>query len=243
METQSLETKSVDNDDNQNTNSKEEDKICDDIVKQVFEREAYLNHEYYREFISRFNPCTRITPMKTIEEKFDDISSYLWSTCNPNYQYFQKSRKLNGFKMRKLFENFRDSAINDFGLPEMVSLPLGPKGTDISERKLNKAIEYRDAMRVFEGDDDTVVSYRNVDHNKSEAKLIYMYVEELIIKYNFKEQLKYERATSYYVGEYRSLEKIYHRIMGYTDERNELRKKNAVLYLEACLVPSEQEND
>ena len=80
-------------------------------------------------------------------------------------------------------------------------------------------------------------------NNKSEAKLVYMYVEELIIKYNFKEQLKYERATSYYVGEYRSLEKIYHRIMGYTDERNELRKKNAVLYLEACLVSSEQEND
>jgi hypothetical protein len=78
--------------------------ICDDIVKQVFEREAYLNHDYYREFNLRFNPCRRITPMKTIEEKFDDISSYLWSTCNPNYYYFQKSRKLNGVKMRNLLK-------------------------------------------------------------------------------------------------------------------------------------------
>jgi len=60
MENQSLETQSMDNDDNQNTNMKEEYKICDDIVKQVFEREDYLNHDYYREFNSRFNHCTRL---------------------------------------------------------------------------------------------------------------------------------------------------------------------------------------
>ena len=60
METQSLETKSMDNGDDQNTNTKEEDKICDDIVKQVFEREDYINHDYYREFNSRFNHCTRL---------------------------------------------------------------------------------------------------------------------------------------------------------------------------------------
>jgi len=238
----------IDNDDQtivqSYTEEKRYDEICHDIIKQVFEREAYLNDEYYREFNLRFDPCRWSKPLKTIEEKFDDISSYLWSTCNPNFHTFEKSRKLNGFKMRNLFQNFRDTmVINDFGFPEMVSLPLGPKGTDISEKKLNKAIAYRDAMQVFDGDDDTVISYKNVEHKKYEAQLIYMYVEELIIKNKFKQQLKYERETSYFVGEYRRLERIYHRIMDFKDEKKERRERNTALFLKACLVPAENENE
>ena len=79
-----IDKEKIDNDDQtivqSYTEEKRYDEICHDIIKQVFEREAYLNDEYYREFNLRFDPCRWSKPLKTIEEKFDDISSYLWST-------------------------------------------------------------------------------------------------------------------------------------------------------------------
>jgi hypothetical protein len=237
-----------------NTNKNEEENSSDtdipnllppwlnwDIITQVFERSAFLNDDYHAEQHLKFYPNAKMTLLKSIDDKFEDISNYLWDTSNPQFHKIEKYRKLNGRELREYYKDLsKFLMVNELGLPPMVSLPLR-RGQDVSQKKLNRAISYRDAMNVF--GDDNIVSYKGIDHNKAIRKMVFMYVEELRLKNELKQTLKVERETCYFVGEYRSLETKLHRIMDYTDKKNELRKKNAALFLEACLVPTENENE
>jgi len=206
------------------------------IINQVFEKEAFLNNDYYRQFNLRFRGIK--LELRSIDEKFDDIGNYLWSSCNPNFDIFSKSQKLRGYEMKNQFKSIRDTiVVRDFGLPKMVCLPLGSKGQDVSEKQLMRAIAYSEAMNVFEGDDDTIVIYKGKQHDRAKAKLIFMYVAELIIKNKLKQTLKEDRENWYGLG-YHSHERIFHYIMDYSDTRFTAKK---ALYLESLL--SKDEND
>jgi hypothetical protein len=104
------------------------------IINQVFEKEAFLNNDYYRQFNLRFRGIK--LELRSIDEKFDDIGNYLWSSCNPNFDIFSKSQKLSGYEMKNQLKSIRDTiVVRDFGLPKMVCLPLGSKGQDVSEKR------------------------------------------------------------------------------------------------------------
>jgi len=209
------------------------EKITLDTIEQVFHTTAFLNEDYYNELKRRlYNDFDELI-VQPIDEKFDDISNYYWSNENPNFDVFQKSRKLCGKELRKHYNKMRDNFVVDhFGLPKMVSLPIG-KGKDVSERNLQKAIKYSDAMNVFVIDDqDTIITYNGEDHDKGDRLLVYMYVEELKVKYEIKELLKEKQSMLDYDC-YKDYERHFHRIMDYRDKKSIRRETNKILFLES----------
>jgi len=196
------------------------------LIEQVFLRQAFLNEDYYDEFALKSKQIYR-EQIQTIDSKFDDISNFLWNTSNLYQNYPKASGKL----LRKSYEKYKKSFIvHTLGLPRMVSLPLGPRGIDVSDKQLRKAIAYSNAMDVFEG--GPMVSYNGVDHNKAVAKLVYMYVEELVIKDRLKKFLA-EKKELFYSDYYRRYEKNFYYIMNYFDLRSEQSEKANALMLES----------
>jgi hypothetical protein len=144
------------------------------LIDQIYKRGAFLNRDYYQEFITSLSKLEQQTNhLKSIDEKFDDISNYLWDISNPKYpnfyqKYFQKYPKVDGKNLRQYYKQYRKPILIDlFGLPRMVTLPIGGKGCDVTDKKLERALAYSKAMVVvLEGDARTKITYKSTTNQK-----------------------------------------------------------------------------
>jgi len=205
------------------------------IIKLVYDRNAYMSYADYEILEnSGFEVYEFINP---ITQKFRDIASFLWDHSQPNYlqEYFKDHKPLSGKELRDHFIALReDMAVISFGLPPMVTLPLGAGGQNVSVTQLHRAVKYCAAMKVDEGDEETIVVYKSIEHEKADAKMIFMYVNELQFKFRMKQKLKDARRgfedDDY--SSYRRYVKMYHRTMDYQDKRDMVRAQTEAKFLQ-----------
>jgi hypothetical protein len=200
------------------------------LIQQVFIRNAFLNRDYFEEFVSKYNQIYK-KQLKTIDTKFEDISNSLWSISNPLSHYFQKYRKLNGIELRQYYKQLRDELIvTELGLPRMVTLPV--REGCISDKKLDRLLSYGKAMNVYEGDEDTIVKHKGYEYNRAEAYMLHMYVNEYYYKFQCIRQLisvKEEYNSNYY----HQYERNFHYILEYQNKSTDRREKANALFLES----------
>jgi hypothetical protein len=199
------------------------------LIWQVFERNAYFESVDFDHLLDD------ILDTMHIKCAFDLISKYLWDDSVPNncQPYFKDYPKLDGKELREYYNTLKNDIVeNDlYLLPPMVTLPFGRRGQDITEEELEEACAYRDAMDVFEGDEHSVIRYKRKKHNKSMARFVHMYVEELIFKYKLKNHLEYV-CEDFPTFERNRYLRDYEALMDYSNARIIKRQKDNALFVQ-----------
>ena len=199
------------------------------LIWQVFDRNAYYDSVDFSHLLDN------ILDTMHIKCAFNLISKYLWDDSDPNscQQYFKDYPKLDGIELREYYSTLKKDIVeNDlYHLPPMVTLPFDRRGQDISEEELEKACVYKEAMKVFVGDEYSVIRYKRKKHNKSMARFVHMYVEELIFKYKLKNHLKLICEDIPTFEAKRFLRK-YEALMDYSDARTIKRQKDNLEFVQ-----------